>query len=152
MFTLLIFASHCFLINLVIAAHKPSPLLLITNIHYIRYPHILCIPSSRMSTMSPHSVTPQWLCIPWLHTLPPSTMISPMAPHYVPLNDDGSLVQYVSLQWWWLTHDEEEVAKKLPLHKGMTGLVWRWLSETHEERQYKTIYHYSCSTLGPPPS
>ena len=78
-----------------------------------------------MDTIAPHSLPLQLLWIPWIHTLSPSMMISPMSPHSVPLIDDGShgSLQTVPPQLLCLRRDEEGVARELTLHKGMTGLV-----------------------------
>ena len=75
-----------------------------------------------------------------------------MAPHYVPLNDDGyqGSLQYVPPQLLCLPHDEEDMVRELSLNKGMTGLVGRLFSGTHEKRQDKKIYPHPCSILGPP--
>ena len=57
-----------------------------------------------MSPMDPHSFPPQLLWLPCIHTLYPSIIMDPMAPHSVPLND---YVYHVSTlcnpQWWWLS-------------------------------------------------
>ena len=91
---------------------------------------------------------------------PPSAYISIInnlrsvqLPHTMSLlNDDvshGSL-QYVPPQWWWLPPDEEEVARELPLHKGMTGLVGILFSGTHVSlQQRRGKIRWYITTLAP---
>ena len=111
MFTLILIASHCFLIKPVIDLRTLPPLSLISNRHSIWSTHTLsplncdcsrvttlCTPSSIMSPMSLHSFPPQLLCLPWLHTLSSLMMISPMDPHYAPFNDYGYLL--MKSKWW----------------------------------------------------
>ena len=88
-FTLLLMASHCFLINPLIAAHTLPPHYLISNYHSIKYPHNL----SPLNDYGSHGSI----------IFPPSMMMapmSPMSPHSVPLNDNGShgSLQYVPPQ------------------------------------------------------
>ena len=76
MFTLLLFASNYFLINPVIYARTLPPLSIIATIHSIRTPHTMSPPNDDVTRGS-------ILCTY-------SMMMSPMDPHYTPLNDNVS--------------------------------------------------------------
>ena len=73
---MLLIASPFFLVNPLIAAHMLPHPSLIANIHSVPYPHTL-------STLNDDGSYGSTIC-------PPSIIMSPMDPHYVPLNDDGS--------------------------------------------------------------
>ena len=101
-FTLLLIYSHCFIINPVIDAHMLLPLLIFANSHYIWPPHTLS-PLNYYGSHGSKLCPPQLLWVPWLHTLSPSIIMDPMAPHDVPLNYYGSRGSTLCpTQWLWI--------------------------------------------------